>query len=112
MIREWCEGCGERLTLQWSAMHCREIARCPARCGCDDWHTIGDVAEAFWTAIAHERQAARLDMRRWVVDALNAGHDMAAILKKQHFTEAATEDAADDAIAAFEIAMSWKEVGK
>lgn len=55
MIREWCEGCGERLTLQWSAMHCREIARCPARCGCDDRHTIGEVAEWFWTAIAHER---------------------------------------------------------
>lgn len=55
MIREWCEGCGERLTLQWSAMHCREIERCPDRCGTDDRRTINDVAEAFWSAIAFER---------------------------------------------------------
>ena len=34
---------------------------------------------------------------------------MAAILNKERFTEAAAEDAADDAIAAFEIAMSFDD---
>jgi len=111
MIREWCSYCGQRYVVTWPTLG---VTGCPNDCGSLDFGDVGFAvadanAEIFWTAIAHERQAARIDLRRWVVDALNAADDMAALLKKQRFPEVATEDAADDAIAAFEIAMSWKD---
>lgn len=114
MIREWCSHCGQRYEVTWPTLG---VTGCPKDCDSLDFGDVGFAvadanAEIFWTAIAHERDASRSDLLPWVVGALNAAIDMSEILKKLHFREAATEDAADDAIAAFEIAMSWKEGGK
>lgn len=56
MIREWCDACGRRMTMQpWRSADVVSRARCPERCGFDDGPTIDDVAGAFWSAVAHER---------------------------------------------------------
>lgn len=60
MIREWCDQCGARFEPGFVDFHgVVRPGRCPYACdlGVSDlpeWPTC-DVAELFWTAIAHER---------------------------------------------------------
>lgn len=63
MIREWCEGCGDHLCSRIgydgrAQLFCRDM------CGSSDGPTINDVAAAFWSAIAHERETLAAEFGR------------------------------------------------
>jgi len=58
VIREWCAACGERFVEQLLG-NGETVVWCPRMCQCNDWNNAhydaGQMAEAFWSAIAHER---------------------------------------------------------
>jgi hypothetical protein len=63
VIRDWCDACGRQKTTQpWRGGG--TITRCPERCGFDDGPTIGDVAGAFWQAVAFERATLAAEFGR------------------------------------------------
>lgn len=51
MIREWCEGCGQLFPVP--GLGCTNL--CSFGRWASETFTVRQVAEAFWTAIAHER---------------------------------------------------------